>query len=88
MRSIFLGPVIKRLGEVRTLRVGALTLILGFALVPIPHSVWVFALVIALFPIGTALLFRPRARWCRASRPSPRWGRRWACSRPSAAFHA
>jgi len=59
MRSIFLGPVIKRLGEVRTLRVGALTLILGFALVPVPHSVWVFALVIALFPIGTALLFPP-----------------------------
>ncbi len=59
MRSIFLGPVIKRLGEVRTLRVGAMTLIVGFALVPVPHSVWVFALVIALFPIGTALLFPP-----------------------------
>lgn len=59
MRSLILGPVVKRLGEVRTLRVGAVALILGFALIPVPHSVWGFAIVVMLFPIGTALLFPP-----------------------------
>lgn len=59
MRSLFLGPVVKRFGEVRTLRLGAIALILGFALMPLAHTVWTFALVVALLPIGTALLFPP-----------------------------
>lgn len=59
MRTLILGPVIKRLGEVRTMRLGAAALILGFALLPLPRSVWTFAVVVMLFPIGTALLFPP-----------------------------
>lgn len=59
MRTLILGPVIKRLGEVRTLRLGAVTLVLGFALLPLPRSVLMFAVVVMLFPIGTALLFPP-----------------------------
>jgi MFS family permease len=59
MRSIFLGPVIHRLGEVRTLRLGAVALVVGFGLLPFAHTVWLFAVVVALLPIGTALLFPP-----------------------------
>jgi len=59
MRTLVLGPVIKRFGEVRTLRIGAGALIVGFALIPLPHTVWVFALVVMLIPIGTALLYPP-----------------------------
>jgi MFS family permease len=41
------------------LRLGAGALVFGFALLPFAHAVWVFALVVALLPIGTALLFPP-----------------------------
>ncbi len=59
MRTLILGPVVKALGEVRTLRCGAAALVLGFALLPLPHTVWLFAIVVMLFPVGTALLFPP-----------------------------
>ena len=57
MRSMLLGPVVQRLGELWTLRLGALTLMVGLWLYPAPDSLWTFALVIPLVPIGTALLF-------------------------------
>mgnify|MGYP000918294794 CR=1 FL=1 len=59
MRTLILGPVVKALGEVRTLRLGAVALSLGFLLLPLPHTVWLFAVVVMLLPIGTALLFPP-----------------------------
>jgi multidrug resistance protein len=57
MRSVLLGPVVNRLGELGTVRLGALALTLGLWLYPVPDSLWTFAVVIPLVPIGTALLF-------------------------------
>ncbi|MDH4044239.1 MAG: MFS transporter, partial [Gemmatimonadota bacterium] len=57
MRAVILGRVTDLFGEVRVLRLGALSLALGLALTPLPHTVVLLALVIALVPIGTALLF-------------------------------
>jgi multidrug resistance protein len=57
MRSVLLGPIVDRLGELWTLRVGAFALALGLWVYPQPTSLWAFAAVIPLVPIGTALLF-------------------------------
>ena len=57
MRAVILGRVIDALGEVRVMRFGALSLAAGLALTPLPASIPLLALVIALVPIGTALLF-------------------------------
>jgi multidrug resistance protein len=57
MRSLLLGPIVDRLGEVWTVRLGALLLALGLSLYPAPDTLWAFAAVIPLVPIGTALLF-------------------------------
>jgi MFS family permease len=57
MRALVLGPVVDRLGEARTLRLGAVLFGLGLALYTVPHVVWLMALVIALVPTGQALLF-------------------------------
>lgn len=57
MRAVILGRVTDALGEVRVQRLGAVALATGLALTPVPHSVVLLALVIALVPIGTALLF-------------------------------
>jgi multidrug resistance protein len=57
MRSLLLGPIVDRLGEARTMRVGTVLLVLGLVLYPVPTSLWTLAAVIPLVPIGTALLF-------------------------------
>lgn len=57
MRSLLLGPIVDRLGEVWTMRLGTAVLVLGFLLYPLPQTIWALALVIPLVPIGTALLF-------------------------------
>jgi multidrug resistance protein len=57
MRSVLLGPIVDRLGEVATMRTGTVLLVLGLALYPQPTSLWGLAAVIPLVPIGTALLF-------------------------------
>ena len=57
MRSLLLGTIVRRLGEPGTMRAGTICLTLGLVLYPITHSVWVLAPVMALVPIGTALLF-------------------------------
>lgn len=57
MRSLLLGPIVDRIGEVWTMRAGTAVLIVGFLLYPVPDSIWTLALVIPLVPIGTALLF-------------------------------
>lgn len=57
MRSLLLGPIVDRLGEVWTLRLGTAVLLAGFLLYPVPDTIWALALVIPLIPIGTALLF-------------------------------
>lgn len=57
MRSLLLGPIVDRLGEVWTMRTGTALLALGLVLYPIPRDLWTLAAVIPLVPIGTALLF-------------------------------
>ncbi|HKU61732.1 MAG TPA: MFS transporter [Gemmatimonadales bacterium] len=57
MRSVLLGPIVDRLGEVATMRTGTLLLVLGLVLYPQPATLWGLAAVIPLVPIGTALLF-------------------------------
>jgi MFS family permease len=57
MRSILLGPIVRRIGEAGAIRVGTVLLALGLFLYPVTHSVWVLAVFMALVPIGTALLF-------------------------------
>lgn len=57
MRSLLLGPIVDRLGEVATMRVGTVLLALGLFAYPGPADLWTLAAVIPLVPIGTALLF-------------------------------
>jgi multidrug resistance protein len=57
MRSALLGPIVDRLGELWTVRLGTVLLTAGLWLYPMPDSLWAFAAVIPLVPIGTALLF-------------------------------
>jgi len=57
LRSLLLGPVVDRIGEMRAMRLGALILALGLMLYTVAPTVWVLAVMIPLVPIGTALLF-------------------------------
>jgi len=57
MRGGLLGRLVDRLGDLRVLRYGALSIALGQLLVPFAGSVPVLVAVIALVPIGTAMLF-------------------------------
>ncbi len=57
MRSLLLGPVVDRLGEVGAMRLGTLMLAVGLLLYPLAPTVWALAVIIPLVPIGTALLF-------------------------------
>lgn len=57
MRSLLLGPVVDRLGEVGALRLGTVILAIGMFLYPLVPSVWVLIIVIPFVPIGTALMF-------------------------------
>lgn len=65
MRALILGPVVSRLGEVRTLRLGALSIAAGLLAVSFtgelgltpPENLLVLALAAGFIPVGTALLF-------------------------------
>jgi MFS family permease len=57
LRAVILGWLVDRLGETRVMRAGTVLLALGMLLWPLPHSVPMMALVLALVPTGTALLF-------------------------------
>jgi multidrug resistance protein len=57
MRAFVVGPVNDRLGEVRTMRLGAALYALGYALIPLAPSVPLFLGFQVLLPLGTALLF-------------------------------
>jgi MFS family permease len=57
MRSLVLGPAVRRLGEAGAMRLGLLSLVAGFALQAVAPSVPGFVAVVTLVPIGTALLF-------------------------------
>lgn len=57
LRALILGPLVDRFGEARLVRAGAISLFLAMLLFPLPHSIPLLAVVLLLFPIGTALLF-------------------------------
>ncbi len=57
MRAFVVGWVNDRLGEVRTMRLGAALYGAGYLLLPLAGSVPVFLMYQVLLPLGTALLF-------------------------------
>jgi predicted MFS family arabinose efflux permease len=57
MRVHPVGWINEHLGEVRTMRLGAVLLGIGLLLMPVPSTLWGFAVCLILAPIGTALLF-------------------------------
>jgi multidrug resistance protein len=57
MRSVFLGPVVDRMGEVGALRLGTVLLAFGMLLYPVVPTVWMMIFIIPFVPIGTALMF-------------------------------
>lgn len=57
MRAVLLGPIVHRIGETGAMRAGTIFLFFGLVLYPQAHSLWTLAPVMALVPIGTALLF-------------------------------
>ena len=57
MRALLLGPIVHRIGEAGAMRAGTVILFFGLVLYPQVTSLWGLAPVMALVPIGTALLF-------------------------------
>jgi MFS family permease len=57
MRAALLGPIVRKLGEVRTLRLGALFVALGLLTIPLANNFYTLALVALFMPVGTSLLF-------------------------------
>jgi MFS family permease len=57
MRSALLGPIVDRISELWSMRIGAMFLIVGLAGYPLAPNLWVLAAIIPLIPIGTAMLF-------------------------------
>lgn len=57
MRSLLLGTIVDRFGEVKTMRYGTVCLVIGLLAYTMVPNLWALAIVIPLVPIGTALLF-------------------------------
>ena len=57
MRALILGKMVDRFGETGVIRMGSFMLALGLAGIPLAPNLLGLAAVIALIPIGTALLF-------------------------------
>ncbi len=57
MRSLVLGPAVRRFGEIRILRAGSLFMAVGLATVPFARNILEFSLAVICIPVGTALLF-------------------------------
>jgi len=70
MRGFVLGRVVRRLGEVRTLRLGVVSIATGLAAIPWASNLYVLWVVVLLVPVGTALLFP--ATTSMVSQSSPR----------------
>lgn len=79
MRALLLGPAVRRFGEVGTMRIGAVSLVLGFAAIPLPGLIdgalfprlVLFGLVALFVPVGTALLFPSSTAL--VTRRAPKW---------------
>lgn len=57
MRSLLLGPAVRRFGESGVMRVGLFCMAAGYALQALAPTMITFGAAIMLIPIGTALLF-------------------------------
>ena len=57
MRSALIGPIVDRIGEPWSIRVGAGFLIVGLIAYPLAPNLWSLAFIVPLVPIGTSLLF-------------------------------
>jgi MFS family permease len=57
MRSALIGPIVDRIGEPWSIRVGAGVLVLGLFAYPLAPNLWSLAVIVPLVPIGTSLLF-------------------------------
>lgn len=57
MRSLVLGPAVRRFGEVRLMRIGALTMGFGLLTLPLAGDFVQLALAALFVPVGTAFLF-------------------------------
>ena len=57
MRSVVLGPSVRRFGERGVMRLGLGALVAGYALQPLAPSLAAFGAAILFIPVGTALLF-------------------------------
>ena len=57
MRTLVLGPMVRRFGEIGVLRVGAISMALSLAILPLCRNLLELALAVLLMPVGTALLF-------------------------------
>ena len=57
VRGVVLGPLVKRFGEVRTVRLGVLVLMLSLAGIPLIPSVGWLALVVPMWAFGAGTLF-------------------------------
>ena len=57
MRTVVLGPMVRRFGEVWVMRAGALSMAISLATIPLAPEVPALALAVLLMPVGTALLF-------------------------------
>lgn len=57
LRSLLLGPVVDKIGEVWAMRSGAIILGFGLLLYTTAPTVWSLIFIIPFVPIGTALLF-------------------------------
>lgn len=57
MRSLVLGPMVRRFGEIGVLRLGAVSMALSLATLPLCRNFLELAFAVLLMPVGTALLF-------------------------------
>lgn len=56
-RVFVLGPAVRRFGEVRVLRAGAVSFGVGLIAIPFATGLWTLGAAIFLVPLGTSLLF-------------------------------
>jgi multidrug resistance protein len=71
MRSLCLGPIVDSIGESWAMRLGTISLMVGFFAYPAAQNLWALGAIIPLVPVGTALLFpSTTALMSRASNPA------------------
>ncbi len=56
-RVFALGPAVRRFGEVRVLRAGAVSFGVGLIAIPFATGLWTLGAAVLLVPLGTSLLF-------------------------------